>query len=88
MNELSLQKLDGLQLKEVVEQERPGVGERGHDAPLGLFARLRGVLGRVGAQEHDHDLGSLENRGALRSKHCQSLSEDGTIKKSMTQELS
>ena len=60
MNELSLQKLDGLQLEEVVEQERLRVGERGHDAPLRLLARLRRVLRRVGAQQHDHHLRSLE----------------------------
>ena len=60
MNELPLQELDGLQLEEVVEQEGLRVGERGHDAPLGLLARLRRVLRRVGPQQHDHDFGGLE----------------------------
>ena len=56
---LTFQELDRLELQEMIEEEGLGVGQGGRDAALSLLAGLAGVLGRVGPQQHDHDVGGL-----------------------------
>ena len=62
VNEFSLERLDRLELEEMVEEECLGIGQRRDDAPLSLLASLAGVLRRVRAKKFDHDLKESQSK--------------------------